>query len=150
MFAKVAQMVLKRKSLVRLSAGFHIAFYRATGGVVGGLISGIPNLLLTTVGRKSGKKRTTPLFFLPDQGVYVVIASYGGNPKAPQWWKNLQANPTGWIEVGNRTFEVRGRLAPEDLKEKLWPVFTRHYPAYDDYQARTDRKIPLVILDPNF
>jgi deazaflavin-dependent oxidoreductase (nitroreductase family) len=148
MFERLALFVLKRKSLVRLSARFHILLYRLTGGVVGGLVSGMPNLLLSTTGRKSGIRRTTPLFFLPDRGSFVVVASYGGNPRAPLWWKNLQADPTGWVEVGNRTFEVQASEASPELKERMWPVFVRHYPAYEDYKARTDRVIPLVVLEP--
>jgi deazaflavin-dependent oxidoreductase (nitroreductase family) len=148
MFDKLALFVLKKKSLVKLTTRMHILLYRATAGTVGGLVSGMPNMLLTTTGRKSGLKRTTPLFYLPDRGNFVVVASYGGNPKAPLWWKNLQADPTGWVEIGGRTFEVRASLASEELKETLWPVFTRHYPAYNDYQARTDRVIPLVVLEP--
>ena len=148
MFDKLAFFMAKSKNLIRLSTRMHILLYRATGGVVGGLISGMPNLLLTTTGRKSGMRRTTPLFFLLDRGKFVVVASYAGNPKAPLWWKNLQTDPTGWVEVGNRTFEVKASEASEDLKEILWPIFARHYPAYDAYQARTDRVIPLVVLEP--
>jgi F420H(2)-dependent quinone reductase len=148
MFEKLASFILKRKSLVRLSARMHIVLYRMSGGVVGGLVSGVPNLLLTTTGRKSGLKRTTPLFFLPDGGDFVVVASYGGNPRAPLWWKNLQADPTGWVEIGNRTFKVQAREASLERKDALWPVFVRHYPAYEDYKARTDRVIPLVVLEP--
>lgn len=148
MFEKLAALTLKSKNLVRLSTRFHILAYRLTGGIVGGLISGVPNLLLTTTGRKSGQKRTTPLFYLPDRGDFVVVASYGGNPKAPLWWKNLQADPTGWVEVGNQTFEVRASEASQELKDILWPVFVRHYPGYENYQARTERVIPLVVLTP--
>ncbi len=148
MFEKIAMFVLRKKSLVRLSTRFHILLYRLTQGWVGGLVSGMPNLLLTTTGRKSGLKRTTPLFYLPDRENFVVVASYGGNPKAPLWWKNLQADPIGWVQVGDRTFEVQARQAPEELKEVLWPVFVRHYPSYNLYQERTDRIIPLVILEP--
>ena len=148
MFEKIAFFVLKRKTLVKLSTRIHILIYRLSQGWMGGLISGMPNLLLTTIGRKSGLKRTTPLFFLPDRGRFVVVASYGGNPKAPLWWKNLQADPTAWVEVGGRTFEVRAREAEEELKETLWPVFVRHYPSYETYQERTERLIPLVVLEP--
>lgn len=148
MFEKIAMFVLRKKSLVRLSTRFHIFLYRLTQGWVGGLVSGMPNLLLTTTGRKSGLKRTTPLFYLPDRKNFIVVASYGGNPKAPLWWKNLQADPTGWVQVGDRTFEVQARQAPEELKELLWPVFVRHYPSYNLYQELTDRVIPLVILEP--
>lgn len=148
MFEKIAMFVLRKKSLVRLSTRFHIFLYRLTQGWVGGLVSGMPNLLLTTTGRKSGLKRTTPLFYLPDRKNFIVVASYGGNPEAPLWWKNLQADPTGWVQVGDRTFEVQARQAPEELKELLWPVFVRHYPSYNLYQELTDRVIPLVILEP--
>ena len=148
MFEKIAMFVLRKKSLVRLSTRFHIFLYRLTQGWVGGLVSGMPNLLLTTTGRKSGLKRTTPLSYLPDRKNFIVVASYGGNPKAPLWWKNLQADPTGWVQVGDRTFEVQARQAPEELKELLWPVFVRHYPSYNLYQELTDRVIPLVILEP--
>jgi deazaflavin-dependent oxidoreductase (nitroreductase family) len=148
LFEKLTLFFLKRKNLVKLMTRFHILLYRLTGGWVGGLVSGVPNLLLTTTGRKSGLKRTTPLFFLPDRGNFVVVASYGGNPKAPLWWKNLQADPVGWVEVGDRTFEVRASQASEELKDILWPVFVRHYPQYEHYQERTDRVIPLVVLEP--
>lgn len=148
MFEKIALFVLKRKSLVRLSTRIHIFIYRLTQGWMGGLVSGMPNLLLTTTGRRSGLKRTTPLFYLPDRQHFVVVASYGGNPKPPLWWKNLQADPIGWVQVGDKTFEVEASQAPERLKEELWPIFCRHYPSYDHYQERTDRVIPLVLLTP--
>jgi F420H(2)-dependent quinone reductase len=115
---------------------------------MGGLVSGMPNLLLTTTGRKSGLKRTTPLFYLPDRECFVVVASYGGNPQEPMWWRNLQADPRGWVQVGDKTFEVEASQASEDLKEALWPVFVRHYASYETYQQRTERIIPLILLRP--
>ena len=149
MFARIADFFLRHKRLIRWSTRFHIAVYRLTQGWMGGLISGLPNLLLTTTGRKSGLKRTTPLFFLYDGNRFVVVASYGGNPKEPLWWKNLQADSQGWVEVGEKTFAVTASVADEELKQKLWPVFSRHYPSYDAYQARAGRDIPLVVLTPD-
>lgn len=148
MFARIANFFLGRKKLLKLSTRSHILLYRMSGGWLGGFVSGLPNLLLTTTGRKSGLRRTTPLFFLYDGARFVVVASYGGNPKEPLWWKNLQADPNGWVEVGTETFPVVATQADEELKEKMWPVFARHYPSYNDYQARTDRVIPLVVLTP--
>ena len=148
MFDRVALFMLRHKWLVRLSTRVHILVYRLTGGAVMGLVSGLPNLLLTTTGRKSGKRRTTPLFYLPDGDRFVVVASYGGNPKSPAWWLNFQSDPRGWVEVGGAKFTVEATQASPELKQRLWPVFARHYPAYDDYQARTDRDIPLVVLSP--
>jgi len=148
MFEKLASYVLKRKTLVRWSTRIHIFVYRLTRGWMGGLVSGVPNLLLTTTGRKSGLKRTTPLFYLPDKKNFVVVASYGGSPNDPLWWKNLQADPKGWVEVGDKTFEVEAHQASEELKAQLWPVFVRHYSSYQLYQERTERRIPLVVLTP--
>lgn len=148
MFAKIANFFLRRKRLLKLSTRSHVMLYRVTGGWLGGFVSGLPNLLLTTIGRKSGLERTTPLFFLYDGARFIVVASYGGNPKEPLWWKNLQANPQGWAEVGDQKFAITASQADEELKQKMWPVFARHYPAYEDYKARTERVIPLVVLTP--
>lgn len=145
---RVASFALRHRTLVRLMTRFHMFAYKATGGVVGGLVSGVPNLLLTTRGRKSGNLHTTPLFYLPDGDRFIVVASYGGNPRDPAWWKNLQANPDGWVQVGHQRFAINAEQAPEELKEKMWPVFVRHYPGYEKYKARTERVIPLVILTP--
>lgn len=136
------------ENVVKLITGFHKSIYRLTGGVVGGLISGVPNLLLTTKGRKSGRQYTTPLFYLPDGDRFIVVASYGGNPKAPSWWKNLQHDSQGWVEIGRQRFVIEATQADEGLKAKMWPVFVRHYAGYEAYQAKTDRVIPLVVLTP--
>lgn len=136
------------KNAVKLITSMHKTIYRLTGGVVGGLISGVPNLLLTTKGRKSGRHYTTPLFYLPDGDRFIVVASYGGNPKAPSWWLNLQHDPEGWVEIGHQKFTIEASQADEDLKAKMWPVFVRHYKSYEAYQASTDRVIPLVVLKP--
>ena len=132
--------------MLRLVTRLHIALYRLTGGVVGGMISGVPNLLLTTIGRISGKEHTTPLFYLPDGPDLVLVASYGGSPQEPHWWRNLRANPHAEVVVGPHRWKVYADQGSEELKARLWPVFCRYYPDYQVYQDRTDRVIPLVVL----
>lgn len=132
--------------ILRLITRTHIALYRLTGGVIGGFLGNAPNLLLTTTGRRSGKQFTTPLLFLPDGENLVIVASFGGQPKDPQWWQNLQANPRAKVEVGTHRWDVVAEKADEETKARLWPVFCRYYPGYIEYQKRTERVIPLVIL----
>lgn len=134
--------------MIRLITRFHTFLYRLTGGVVGGLIAGAPQLLLTTLGRKSGRRFTTPLLCLPDGPDLIVVASYGGHAVAPQWAQNLVANPQAWVQLGPHHWEIRAEVASEELRERMWPVFCRYYPGYLDYQARTDRRIPLLVLRP--
>lgn len=138
----------RRPRLQRLLTGMHITLYRLSGGAMGGMVEGVPNLLLTTTGRKSGKKFTTPLFYFTHDGAWVVVASAAGAASDPNWWKNLQANPEAQVQVGPHRFRVRAEAAPEELKQRLWPFFALHYPAYDEYQKRTERSIPLVMLRP--
>jgi deazaflavin-dependent oxidoreductase (nitroreductase family) len=136
------------RAVIRLVTAVHTFIYRWTGGFVGGLIAGAPQLLLTTIGRKSGQRRTVPLLCLPDGPNLIVVASYGGCAEAPQWCQNLRANPQGWVQLGPHQWEIRAEQASEELKEKMWPVFCRYYPGYNAYQARTDRVIPLLVLKP--
>jgi deazaflavin-dependent oxidoreductase (nitroreductase family) len=137
---------VNRRLLTALSRG-HVAVYRASGGRLAGRIrSGAPVLLLTTTGRKSGKQRTTPLLYLDDAGRYVVIASVGGAPKHPAWYLNLLASPAATIEVGRRKRAVSASTASAEERAQLWPLAVQMYGGYADYQARTTREIPLVIL----
>lgn len=135
-------------SLIRWVTRFHTFLYRLTNGFIGGLIAGAPQLLLTTIGRKSGKRHTVPLLCLPDGANLIVVASYGGAIEAPQWCRNLRVNPQGWVTLGPHHWEIRAEVADEELKAKMWPVFCRYYPGYITYQSRTDRVIPLLILKP--
>jgi F420H(2)-dependent quinone reductase len=109
---------------------------------------GSPVLLLVTTGRKSGLKRTTVLLYLEDGGRYVIVASNGGTAKHPVWWLNLQANPEAAVEIGDRKILVRATEARGEEKARLWQRLVRMYPSYENYQKRTDREIPVVILDP--
>jgi deazaflavin-dependent oxidoreductase (nitroreductase family) len=123
----------------------HEFWYRMTGGLVGGW-AGAPILLLTTKGRKSGASRTTPLLFLRDGADLVVIASYGGSDKHPQWWRNLLADPAAEARVFGERRKVRAEEASGEERARLWKRITRMYPVYRFYESRTSREIPVVVL----
>jgi deazaflavin-dependent oxidoreductase (nitroreductase family) len=133
---------------LKLFSKLNVLVYRASGGRVGGRFKAAPVLLLTTTGRKSGKQRTTPLLYAEDAGRYVVVASVGGAPKHPAWYLNLRADAGSTIQVGGRKLSVRAETAAPDERARLWALVTRMYPTYDDYQAKTSREIPVVILTP--
>lgn len=126
----------------------HRALYRWTGGVIGANAAGLPNLLLTTTGRKSGQPRTVPLVYVEDGDRCVVIASYGGSPTHPAWWLNLEADPNATVQIRGRTFPVTARKATGDERAELWPRAVKLYGGYAGYQRITDREIPVVILEP--
>jgi F420H(2)-dependent quinone reductase len=127
--------------------GLNTTIYRMTGGRVGGSMDGAPVLLLHHVGRKSGQERVAPLLYLRDGEDLVVVASYGGAPKSPAWFHNLRAHPRTVVEVGREKRTVTAREATAQERERLWPALLELYPAYGDYQARTERQIPLVVLE---
>jgi deazaflavin-dependent oxidoreductase (nitroreductase family) len=128
----------------------HVALYRASGGRVGGRFRNktAPVLLLTTSGRKTGKQRTTPLLYVEEAGRYVVIASVGGAPRHPAWYLNLRDKAEATIEIGRRKLAVTAETASPEERPRLWALATEMYPTYDDYQAKTSREIPVVILTP--
>ena len=127
----------------------HSSLYRATGGKVGGRLVGSPVLLLVTTGRKSGRRRTTPLLYMEDRDRYVIVASNGGAPTPPLWWLNLQANPDATVELGGRKTRVRASEAGGEEKRRLWKRLVAMYPSYENYQKRTDRVIPVILLEPS-
>jgi deazaflavin-dependent oxidoreductase (nitroreductase family) len=127
----------------------HAAVYRATGGRVGGSIPGLPSLLLLDhVGAKSGKRRTTPLVYMPDGDNLLVVASKGGHPQDPAWMHNLRANPETEVQVGARRLKVRAREATPEERRRLWPEAGAYNPHWARYRKRTSREIPLVLLEP--
>jgi len=134
--------------LSRLMKG-HAAVYRATRGVVGHRFPGAPPmLLLDHVGARSARKRTTPLVYVRDGENVVVVASKGGHPKHPAWFHNLRANPDATVQIGAERLPVHARVATPAERERLWPEAVRIYGPYRSYQERTEREIPLVILEP--
>jgi F420H(2)-dependent quinone reductase len=106
-------------------------------------------LLLDHVGAKSGTLRTTPLLFIPDGENLVLVASKGGFPKNPAWFHNLRANPVTYVQVGADLSRVRAREATAEERPRLWDAADAVWPGYADYRARTDREIPLVVLEPD-
>lgn len=138
----------RKDAIVRAAATLHRWVYRRTGGRVGGRIARSPVLLLTTTGRRTGKARTTPLLYLGDGDRLVIVASYGGDDRAPAWYRNLEANPEVTVEVGRSRRRMHAEDASGEERVRLWERLTRMYPPYDDYQARTSRRIPVVILTP--
>ena len=121
--------------------------YRVSGGLIGATI-GVPILLLTTIGRKTGRSRSTPLLYVKDGRGWVIVASYGGDDRHPAWWLNLQETPVATIQVKQSLNRVRAREATEEERGRLWSLAVKVYPTYEDYQRRTQRKIPVVILEP--
>jgi F420H(2)-dependent quinone reductase len=134
--------------LTRLMGG-HAKIYRATRGLIGYKTPGFPDvLLLDHVGARSGTRRTTPLVFARDGENIVLIASKGGYPKNPAWYHNLKANPDTTIQIGSELTPVHAREATPDEYERLWGLAVEVYRGYEAYRRRTQRKIPLMVLQP--
>ncbi len=125
----------------------HIARYVESNGEDGHIWRGVPSLLLTTRGRKSGELRRQALIYGRDGDRYLVVASIGGAPKHPAWYVNLVANPEVEVQVGAEIFRAIARTAPPDEKSRLWETMTGIFPNYIAYQAKTTRQIPVVILE---
>jgi F420H(2)-dependent quinone reductase len=134
--------------LRRVMAG-HTFVYRASGGLIGHKIPGAPpTLLLTHVGAKSAQKRISPLTYTRGEGDdLVLVASKGGYPKNPAWFHNLKAHPDTEVQVGREHRQVHARVATPEERERLWPRVVDNYGGYAEYQKRTERTIPLVILE---
>ena len=109
---------------------------------------GVPTLLLTTTGRRSGVKRRTALIYGRDNADYVIVASKGGSPEQPAWYLNLEADPEVEIQVFDEVLPVVARTVGGEERERLWALMRQIWPAYDEYQTRTDREIPVVVLSP--
>jgi F420H(2)-dependent quinone reductase len=136
-------------SLLSRLMGGHAKIYRATHGLIGHRFPGTPEvLLLDHVGAKSGKHRTTPLVFARDGDDVILIASKGGYPKNPAWFHNLVANPDTTIQIGSKRMDVHARVAKPEEYDRLWKLAVDVYGGYEDYRRRTDRQIPLVVLEP--
>jgi deazaflavin-dependent oxidoreductase (nitroreductase family) len=135
--------------VIRIMSAANVWVYRISGGRIGGrFLRGAPVLLLTTIGCKSGQPRVAPLLYLRDGENLVIVASKGGMSRHPTWYRNLQANPDVEVELGSERRKMRARTASAGEKSELWPRLVAMYADYDDYQARTERDIPVVILSP--
>jgi deazaflavin-dependent oxidoreductase (nitroreductase family) len=125
----------------------HVDRYRATGGQEGHEWQGTRCLILTTTGRRSGQRRDAPLVYGKRGEDYVVVASKGGAPEHPAWYVNLKAEPRVEVQVLDEVFEATARDARPDERAELWQLMLKEWPPYDEYQQKTDREIPVVVLE---
>lgn len=144
---KTLKIIRDIESTLNPFVALQVFLYRLTGGKIGGTFRGAPILLLTTIGRKTGKKRTTPLLYVSDGNNLTVVASNGGRPQDPSWFFNLKKNPEAEIQIKKNQSKVRAKQASPEDRAKLWSLLTKMYPTYNDYQKKTTREIPVVILE---
>ena len=125
----------------------HVDRYVETGGEVGHDWQGTTTLILTTTGRRSGEERSTPLIYQEHDGNHLIVASKGGNDEPPAWFRNLEEHPEVTVQVLDDRFTARARTATAEEKPEMWRKMAAAWPAYDDYQKKTDREIPVVVLE---
>jgi deazaflavin-dependent oxidoreductase (nitroreductase family) len=124
----------------------HVRAYRATAGRLGANLGGLPHLLLTTTGRRSGVARTVPLTYMRDGDSFILVASNGGSDRHPAWWLNLRSDSAASVQVRKETFSVRAHRAKGDERDRLWAALKHFNPFYAQYGKITDREIPVVVL----
>jgi deazaflavin-dependent oxidoreductase (nitroreductase family) len=122
--------------------------FRANGGKVGGGFEGAPLLLLHTTGAKTGKERVNPMMYRKVDGGYAVFASKAGAPVNPDWYHNLVAHPSVQAEIGTQTLNLHARVAAPEERDPIWIAQKTEYPGFADYETKTTRQIPVVILEP--
>jgi F420H(2)-dependent quinone reductase len=136
-------------ALLRVISRTHLLLYRLTAGRIGASLAGRPMLLLTTIGRKTGKSHSTPLQYMEDCENMIVVASNGGNRQHPTWWFNLKNTPEAEVQVRSGRKRVKAETANVEERSRLWPLLVETYPGYDEYQKNTKRTIQVVILQPD-
>lgn len=122
--------------------------FRANGGQVGGTFAGAPLLLLHTIGAKSGRERVNPVMYRKVGDSYAVFASKAGAPTNPDWYHNLRANPRVRAEIGTSVLDLTARVAEGEERERIWSAQKQDYPGFADYERKTTRQIPVVMLEP--
>ena len=137
-----------RDGNARTLSTFHSVVYRLTKGRIGRRLASKDMLLLTTRGKKTGKQHTVPLLYLRDDDDLIVIASWGGRPHHPHWYTNLETESQGEVQVSGKRWKVNAEPMEENERRQWWPTIVEAYRGYADYQARTDRPIPVVRLRP--
>ena len=125
----------------------HTQKYKETGGQEGHDWQGTQTLLLTTKGRKSGEPRELPLIYGKSGDDYLIVASKGGADAPPAWYLNIEADPDVELQVWDDRFPAKARVATAEEKAEMWKTMTAEWPAYDDYQKKTDREIPIIVLE---
>lgn len=137
-----------RRTAIRALGRSHVLLYRASRGRVLGRLAGMPVVLLTTTGRRSGRPRTVALTTVPHGDALLLVGSFGGSDEAPAWLLNLRAHPRATVRRGGARWEATARVASAEERERLWPVVVATHDGYARYQARTARRIPVVRLTP--
>ncbi len=137
------------KLFMKAWMAFHAWIYHQTGGRLGGSMMGNKVLLLHTTGRKSGKAYTTPLGYFPQEGGYLLAASNGGQPANPAWYLNLMSKPQTTVQIGGKVISVNAENLTGEAREQAWQRVVAAAPSYANYQKRTTRQIPVVLLRPS-
>jgi deazaflavin-dependent oxidoreductase (nitroreductase family) len=135
-----------RGRALQIITAVHLRLYRWTGGIVGGDAGGLATLLLTTTGRRTGQARTVPLPYFTHADGWAIVASFAGSPKNPAWYENLVSNPDVHVQIKRRRFAAVARPAAPGERPAIWADIVARAPWYAEYQLRTDREIPVVIL----
>ena len=138
----------QRFRLIRLASLLHRWVYQLSRGKAAGKFGKCNFLLLTTTGRRTGQSRTVPLLYLVDHGAYALVASYGGNPRAPAWLLNIRADPQVTLQIGSQRVTGVARIASTAERARLWDSFVSVFPGYEKYQAVSGRRIALVLVQP--
>ena len=138
-----------KKLLFRLYISTHVFLYQITNGRIGGEMSGMSILLLSTTGRRTGKKRTVPLSYMEDGENFVVVGSNAGRDFHPAWYLNLKTEPKAVVQVKDEVLAIEAKQANEGEKRRIWPDLVEFAPAYQDYQQKNARDIPIMILHPD-
>ena len=133
---------------IKIASQTHQIFYRILRGRMVGHLGEAQFLLLTTRGRKSGRRHTVPLLYVMDNGSYALVGSYGGNPRDPDWVLNIRSQPQVSINLRGAKVAATARIASEPERQRLWPEFVSVFPNYDHYQGKTERRIPIVLIEP--
>ena len=137
-----------RRLLQRALTSLHLACYQATGGAIGHRLGPLPNLLLTTTGRRSGKSRTAVLTYTQVDGLLALVDSNFGSRTAPAWYGNLEEHPEARVQLKHRRWSVRARLTTPEERERIWTAAVAIWPAFASYAKRAQRDIPIVVLEP--
>jgi deazaflavin-dependent oxidoreductase (nitroreductase family) len=141
-----AALAAPRGRVLELITAAHLRAYRWTNGLVGAELAGLPMLLLTTTGRKTGLERTVPLPYFPHPDGVMIVASFAGGPKNPAWYENLAAKPEVSVQIRGRKYSARATTATADERARLWPEIVTASPNYADYARVAPREIPVVVL----
>ena len=138
----------KLRRFIKPFSRLNTLVYKLTGGRLMGRLQGLPVMLLGFTGAKSGQARTVPLMYVPYKEGVIVVGSQGGAPESPIWVKSIQANPDITAQYMGKKMQLRARQVDDAEKAEVWPTCVKHYPPFEDYQARTDRNIPVFVCEP--